>query len=149
MRPSHCAVSWKAAILAALLLSAASLSVFALVPQLEAPASPPPLAPVRIAVVDDNRDRLAGLAAHEVPFATVGVAEEPDLVWDPQTRNVTSGSAVIAYGIGLADLADIIDRTAVVREPVASASGTISRSDRSPRPERACGLIRPGRPAAA
>ncbi|MGO9004177.1 MAG: hypothetical protein ACLQIQ_17380 [Beijerinckiaceae bacterium] len=75
----------------------------------------PQLEKVRIAVVGGDDRQLAGLVAGEAPFETVDPTANPDLVWDPASHNVSSGSAVVAYGIELANLPAVIDRTAVVR----------------------------------
>ncbi|MGP0061077.1 MAG: hypothetical protein ACLPID_17530 [Beijerinckiaceae bacterium] len=70
---------------------------------------------VRIAVPDGDDTLLAGLVAGKAPFEIVGPSAHPDLMWDPASHNVSSGSAVVAYRVDIANLPAVIDRTAVVR----------------------------------
>jgi caspase domain-containing protein len=78
------------------------------------PASAPPLGPVRIAVLGNQRDLLANLEAREVRFEVVGIKDNPDLIWDPASLDVLAGADVVARGIERADLASAIDRVAAV-----------------------------------
>jgi hypothetical protein len=75
----------------------------------------PQLEKVRIAVLGGDESKLAGLDAHDAPFETVKPSANPDLVWDPASHNVSSGSGIVAYGVDLASLAPVINRTAVLR----------------------------------
>ncbi len=81
-------------------------------------ASRPPAAadagPVRVASLDGQASRFAGLSL-QVPFEVVDPAASPDVVWDPQTRDVLSGGDVIAHNIDRNDLPSVIERTAAVR----------------------------------
>lgn len=73
------------------------------------------VAPVRVASLDGKGGRLSSLAKREAPFVVVSPRENPDLVWDPKSRDVLAGGDVIAYGAQEADLPSIIDRAAAVR----------------------------------
>ncbi|MGY4598051.1 hypothetical protein ACVWXL_005797 [Bradyrhizobium sp. GM22.5] len=42
--------------------------------------------------------------------------ENPDLIWDPKSRDVISWGDVIAYQVEPAELVTVIDRTAAIRE---------------------------------
>jgi hypothetical protein len=70
--------------------------------------------PIRIATLNGQRDLLAGLTPH-VPFQIVDKNEHPDLVWDPDKRELTSGGEVIARSIGRNELPGCIDRAAISR----------------------------------
>jgi hypothetical protein len=41
--------------------------------------------------------------------------DNPDLIWDPASHDVISWGDVVAYGVELADLPTVIDRTAAIR----------------------------------
>ncbi len=75
-------------------------------------AAKPPA--VRVAVLGDRRDLLADLEAREALFEIVGTGDNPDLLWDPASREVLAGGDVVAHGIDRADLAGVIDRLAAV-----------------------------------
>jgi Caspase domain len=70
--------------------------------------------PVRVASLDGQSSRLSGLTAHAA-HVVVKPDANPDLVWDPSTRDVISGGDVIAHDVNRDDLSTIIDRTAAVR----------------------------------
>jgi hypothetical protein len=74
-----------------------------------------PLSPVRVAALDNNSARFAGLTPLETKYETVLSTQYPELLWDAQTRDVISGGDVVARGADKADLPAIIDRTATVR----------------------------------
>jgi hypothetical protein len=48
-------------------------------------------------------------------FQAVRPTDNPDLIWDPASHDVIAWGDVIAYGVGLADLSSVIDRTAAIR----------------------------------
>jgi hypothetical protein len=78
------------------------------------PPVPAALAPVRVAVLNNQRDLLANLEPREARFEVVGTRDNPDLVWDPATLDVLAGGDVVARGIDRTDLASVVDRTAAV-----------------------------------
>jgi Caspase domain len=71
-------------------------------------------AAVRIAVFGNRGDLLASLEAREARFEIVGTGDNPDLVWDPASRDVLAGGDVVARGIDRADLPGVVDRVAAV-----------------------------------
>jgi uncharacterized caspase-like protein len=73
------------------------------------------IAPVRIASLDGQAARLAGLSPREATFDVVPPSQAPDLVWDPATGDVLAGADVIAYRLDKAELPSAIDRAAAVR----------------------------------
>ena len=42
--------------------------------------------------------------------------ENPDLLWDPNSRDVISGGDVVSYRVDKSDLPSVIDRAAAIRE---------------------------------
>lgn len=74
-----------------------------------------PLSPVRIAALDNNSMRFAGVTPLEAKYETVPMSESPELIWDARSGDVLSGGDVIARGAGKTDLAAIIDRAATIR----------------------------------
>jgi hypothetical protein len=92
-----------------------------------APAPPPATAasaappsgtdrPVRIASLDGKQTQFSSLARREAAFEIVRPADNPDLIWDPASRDVVAWGDVIAYRVDLPDLPSIIDRAAAIRE---------------------------------
>jgi hypothetical protein len=86
-------------------------------------AAPPPPAPapaatalgtVRVAVLGNKRDLLANVEAREARFDVVATNDNPDLVWDPTSRDVLAGADIVARGIDRTDLPSVIDRVAAV-----------------------------------
>jgi hypothetical protein len=71
-------------------------------------------APVRIAALDGDAGRFAGLQPREASFRIVPPAQAPDLVWDAATGDVLAAADVIAYRVEKADLPSLIDRAAAV-----------------------------------
>jgi hypothetical protein len=79
-----------------------------------APAQSAPK-PVRIASLDGQAGRFAGLNPREAPFEIVAPSQAPELVWDPANGDVLAGADVIAYRMSKDDLPSAIDRAAAVR----------------------------------
>jgi hypothetical protein len=67
---------------------------------------------IRVALASGQRELLSDLTPR-VPFAIVDKKEKPDLLWDPQTRELASGGDVIAHNINRGDLPGCIERAAV------------------------------------
>ena len=81
-------------------------------------AGPAPKAtgvPIRIAALDGNKTRFAGLVPMESPFEVVTPGQQPDFVWDPGSRDVIASGDIIARDIDSADLPSVVDRMAMVR----------------------------------
>jgi hypothetical protein len=72
--------------------------------------------PVRIASLDGKHDHFAGLTPRETPFEIVSPVDNPDLIWDPTSRDVLAWGDVIAYRIDKSDLSSVIDRAAAIRD---------------------------------
>jgi hypothetical protein len=70
---------------------------------------------VRLASLDGNNQNLA-LALREANVEIVQPLMNPDLIWDPESRDVISWGDVIAYKVDAKDLVTVIDRTAAIRE---------------------------------
>jgi hypothetical protein len=92
-----------------------------------APAAPPPAhpaapqasapeRPVRIAALDGKSTHFSGMTKREVAFEIVQPIDNPDLIWDPASRDVLAWGDVLAYRVEKADLPSVIDRTAAVRD---------------------------------
>jgi hypothetical protein len=75
---------------------------------------PPSTAPLRIAVLGNRRDLLAGLEARETRFDVVATKDNPDLIWDPASHDILAGGDVVAHGVDRVDLPAAIDRAAAV-----------------------------------
>ncbi len=95
-------------------------------PPVAAPTAPPPPiggpAPtlkagpnIRLASLDGQAKRFEGLTPVDTPFDVVAPNQQPDLVWDPATRDVLAAGDVIARNVDRADLPAIVDRMAAVR----------------------------------
>ena len=69
---------------------------------------------VRVAVIGNRRDLLANLAARQARYEIVATTDNPDLVWDPSSRDVLAGADVVARGIDRPDLPSVIDRLAAI-----------------------------------
>jgi hypothetical protein len=102
------------------IVAAPSLSIAAPAPPpaVAASAAPPSDTdrPVRIASLDGKQTPFASLARREAAFEIVRPADNPDLIWDPASRDVVAWGDVIAYRVDLPDLPSIIDRAAAIRE---------------------------------
>jgi len=72
--------------------------------------------PIKIASLDGNTGRLAGLKQQQAPFKVVTPIEYPDLTWDPASHDVLAWGDVVAYGVDPNDLPSIIDRTMAIRD---------------------------------
>ena len=71
--------------------------------------------PIRLAALDGKTDYFPGLKPRDTTFQAVRPTDNPDLIWDPASHDVIAWGDVIAYGVGLADLSSVIDRTAAIR----------------------------------
>ena len=72
--------------------------------------------PVRIAALDGKSNHFSGVQQHEVPFEVVPPIDNPDLIWDPTSRDVLAWGDVVAYRVDKGDLPSVIDRAAAVRD---------------------------------
>jgi len=72
-------------------------------------------APIRLAALDGKTSYFPALKTRDSKFQTVQPTDNPDLIWDPASHDVIAWGDVIAYGVELADLPTVIDRTAAIR----------------------------------
>jgi uncharacterized caspase-like protein len=72
--------------------------------------------PIRLAALDGNSKNLPNINSREAPVEIVLPLDNPDLIWDPKSRDVISWGDVIAYRVDARDLVTVIDRTAAIRE---------------------------------
>ncbi|MGY8631052.1 caspase family protein [Bradyrhizobium sp. 14AA] len=82
-------------------------------------ATPSPLrlaAPIRLAALDGKTNYFAGVAPKDVTVKTVQPTDNPDLIWDPVSHDVIAWGDVVAYGVDVASLPTVVDRTAAIRE---------------------------------
>jgi DNA-binding MurR/RpiR family transcriptional regulator len=103
-----------------------------------APASPAPTASagdlshgprIRLASLDGRSQRLAALTPMEEGFDVVAPNQQPDLVWDPVTRDAIAAGDVIARNLDVSALPAVVDR-------IAAARGIKTLMTRSPLPMR-------------
>ena len=93
-------------------------------------------APIRLAALDGKTSYFAGVKPKDVPVQAVQPTDNPDLIWDPVSHDVIAWGDVVAYGIDVANLPTVVDRTAAIRElkthcdPVAADHAHLAR--RSP-----------------
>src|SRR5581483_2277544 len=64
-----------------------------------APAPRPVPAAIRLAALDGKTDYFAGLAPRDVTVNAVLPTDNPDLIWDPVSRDVIAWGDVVAYGV--------------------------------------------------
>jgi hypothetical protein len=75
-----------------------------------------PVAPIRLAALDGNTGHFASVAPKDVTLQAVQPTDNPDLIWDPASHDVIAWGDVVAYGVDVASLQTVIDRTAAIRE---------------------------------
>jgi hypothetical protein len=74
-----------------------------------------PDAPIRLASLDGKMNYFPNLTSRDRPVQAVQPTDNPDLIWDPVSHDVISWGDVVAYGVDVADLPTVIDRTAAIR----------------------------------
>jgi len=72
-------------------------------------------APIRLAALDGRTSYFPNAKSRDSTFQAVQPTDNPDLIWDPASHDVIAWGDVVAYGVELADLATVIDRTAAIR----------------------------------
>jgi len=85
--------------------------------------------PVRLAALDGKTSYFPTLKSHDATFQAVQPTDNPDLIWDPVSHDVIAWGDVVAYGVALADLPTVIDRTAAIRslKSIATQSPQVMR----------------------
>jgi hypothetical protein len=79
------------------------------------PETARPDAPIRLAALDGKMSYFPNLTSRDRTVQAVQPTDNPDLIWDPVSHDVISWGDVVAYGVDVADLPTVIDRTAAVR----------------------------------
>jgi Caspase domain len=82
-------------------------------------AAPSPLrlaAPIRLAALDGKTNYFASVMPKDVTVQAVQPTDNPDLIWDPVSHDVIAWGDVVAYGVDVAGLPTVVDRTAAIRE---------------------------------
>jgi hypothetical protein len=87
----------------------------ALLPSLKPAVVERESAPIRLAALDGNNKYFPGLKLSGSTFRAVQPTDNPDLIWDPVSHDVIAWGDVIAYGVDLADLPAVIERSAAIR----------------------------------
>ncbi|MGY4290267.1 hypothetical protein ACVWXO_009533 [Bradyrhizobium sp. LM2.7] len=72
--------------------------------------------PIRLAALDGKTNHFAGVTAKDVTIKAVQPTDNPDLIWDPVSHDVIAWGDVVAYGVDVAGLPTVVDRTAAIRE---------------------------------
>lgn len=72
--------------------------------------------PIRLAALDGAAIRITPTAQRDTPIQNVNPTDNPDLIWDPASRDVIAWGDVVAYNVDQNDLLAVIDRTAAIRE---------------------------------
>ena len=75
---------------------------------------------VRVASLDGQSNRLSGLSL-QTKIELVAPTANPDIVWDPASKDVLTGGDIIARNIDRNDLPGVIERTSAVRQVKARA----------------------------
>ncbi|OAF14952.1 hypothetical protein AYJ54_41015 [Bradyrhizobium centrolobii] len=85
-------------------------------PTSAAPTSLRPAAPIRLAALDGKTNYFASVTPKDVTVQAVQPTDNPDLIWDPVSHDVIAWGDVVAYGVDVAGLPMVVDRTAAIRE---------------------------------
>jgi uncharacterized caspase-like protein len=95
--------------------TAPAASVPTLASQTSGPDTTRADAPIRVAALDGKMNYFPNLTSRDATVQTVQPTDNPDLIWDPVSHDVIAWGDVVAYGVNLADLSAVIDRTAAIR----------------------------------
>ena len=71
--------------------------------------------PIRLAALDGKTSYFPSPKSRDSTFQAVQPTDNPDLIWDPASHDVIAWGDVVAYGVDLADLSTVIDRTVAIR----------------------------------
>ncbi|RXH35813.1 hypothetical protein XH99_08880 [Bradyrhizobium nanningense] len=99
---------------------ASTVPTLAAVPTKDLPiGETPPLrltSPIRLAALDGKTNYFASVTTKDIPVQAVQPTDNPDLIWDPVSHDVIAWGDVVAYGMDVAGLSTVVDRTAAIRE---------------------------------
>jgi len=100
-------------------------------------------APIRLAALDGNSNYFPSLKLSESTFRAVLPTDNPDLIWDPVSHDVIAWGDVIAYGVDLADLPAVIERSMAIRtfKSMATQSPQVLRVSPDDRLRRSYDLV--------
>jgi hypothetical protein len=68
-----------------------------------------------VAALDGKISYFPNPTSRDGAFQAVQPTDNPDLIWDPVSHDVISWGDVVAYGVDIANLPTVIDRTAAIR----------------------------------
>ncbi|CCE06326.1 conserved exported hypothetical protein [Bradyrhizobium sp. STM 3843] len=102
-----------------------------------------PTAPIRLAALDGKTNYFAGVTPKDVTVQAVQPTDNPDLIWDPVSHDVIAWGDVVAYGVDVANLPTVVDRTAAIRElkRMATRSPQVMRISPDDRQQRAGQIV--------
>ncbi|WP_249149833.1 caspase family protein [Bradyrhizobium liaoningense] len=86
------------------------------VPTSAVPTPLRPAVPIRVAALDGKTNYFASMTPKDVTVQAVQPTDNPDLIWDPVSHDVIAWGDVVAYGVDVASLPTVVDRTAAIRE---------------------------------
>ena len=72
--------------------------------------------PIRLAALDGKMNYFSGVSTKDVAVQAVQPTDNPDLIWDPVSHDVIAWGDVVAYGMEVANLPTLVDRTAAIRD---------------------------------
>ncbi|MGF6306251.1 hypothetical protein ABIB82_000329 [Bradyrhizobium sp. i1.8.4] len=72
--------------------------------------------PIRLAALDGKTNYFAGVKPQDASVQAVQPTDNPDLIWDPVSHDVIAWGDVVAYGVDVAGLTTVVNRTAAIRE---------------------------------
>ncbi|MBR0952512.1 caspase family protein [Bradyrhizobium canariense] len=72
--------------------------------------------PIRLAALDGKMNYFSGVSTKDVAVQAVQPTDNPDLIWDPVSHDVIAWGDVVAYGMDVANLPTVVDRTAAIRD---------------------------------
>lgn len=72
--------------------------------------------PLTVGTTAIRFDALPGISPLQTPFKVVGADANPDILWDPVSKEAIAAGDKIALNVERADLPGVIDRTAAVRD---------------------------------
>ncbi|MGJ4942386.1 caspase family protein [Bradyrhizobium sp. HKCCYLS1011] len=102
-----------------------------------------PAAPIRLAALDGKTNYFASVTPKDVTVQAVQPTDNPDLIWDPVSHDVIAWGDVVAYGVDVANLPTVVDRTAAIRElkRMATRSPQVMRISPDDRQQRAGQIV--------
>ncbi|MBR0869394.1 caspase family protein [Bradyrhizobium tropiciagri] len=72
--------------------------------------------PIRLASLDGKTSYFDSVKPQDAGVQAVQPTDNPDLIWDPVSHDVIAWGDVVAYGVDVAGLTTVVNRTAAIRE---------------------------------